>query len=128
MPVRSLTSSVLKWPDAPAVDAAVRRWARALAAADSRVLRIGYIGSYARGDWGVGSDVDIVIVLDHADKPFLQRGTAFDATGLPVPAELLVYTRHEWESLTVPATRFANTLREEPVWVFERVPGASSTA
>ena len=54
MPVKSSTSSLIKWPDRPAVDRAVRDWARQTAERRTEVLRIGYFGSYARGDWGGG--------------------------------------------------------------------------
>ena len=63
MPVRLLSSSVLKWPDAQTVDRAVRQWAAKVVRSRTDVLRIGYFGSYARGDWGVGSDLDLVILV-----------------------------------------------------------------
>jgi HEPN domain-containing protein len=99
MPVRSLSLSVLRWPDRRTVELAVRKWARALREADSNVSRIGYAGSYARGDWGVGSDIDLIIVLHTSDRPFIERGRAFDATALPVPADVLVYVDDEWDAL-----------------------------
>jgi uncharacterized protein len=123
MPIRSLKSSVLKWPDAPTVERAVRAWAEALARKRNDVLHAGYIGSYARGDWGVGSDLDIIIVVQQADKPFAERAAAFDATSLPVPVDLLIYTRHEWDALMASNTRFARTLRQEAVWIV--APGES---
>lgn len=52
MPVRSLSSSMLRWPDRETVDRAVRRWAEEVARRKPEVVRIGYFGSYARGDWG----------------------------------------------------------------------------
>ena len=64
MPVRSLNSSVFKWPDHATVDKAVRSWAQAEAKRHPELQRLGYFGSYARGDWGVGSDLDLVAVVD----------------------------------------------------------------
>jgi hypothetical protein len=49
MPVRSLNSSVLKWPDRASVDRAVRAWAIDAAGQHPELLRAGYFGSYARG-------------------------------------------------------------------------------
>ncbi len=118
MPVRSLSSSVLKWPDAPTVEAALRDWAKATALSRPDVSRIGYIGSYARGDWGVGSDLDIVIVLRDSAQGFEERALVFDTTGLPVPSDVLVYTEPEFQSLVDSATRFGRTLRAETVWLF----------
>ncbi len=49
MPVRSLDSPVLTWPDRETVVRALRAWADGLARARRDVLRVGYFGSYARG-------------------------------------------------------------------------------
>ena len=121
MPVRSLSSSVFTWPDAPTVDRAVRRWAVKMAQGRSGVLRIGYFGSYARGDWGVGSDLDLIIVVEAAEQPFERRAAAWDATDLPVPADVLVYTRDEWEALRQQGKFYAMVMREA-VWVEIRDP------
>jgi len=119
MPVRSLNSSVLRWPDARTVDAAVRRWAERAAAAHPEALRVGYFGSYARGDWGPGSDLDLIVIVDRSDVRFERRAVRWDATELPVPAELLVYTRQEWQSESRRG-RFHDTVTREAVWVWER--------
>lgn len=125
MPVKFSSSSVLKWPDAATVDAAVRAWAARLLASHRHVLRVGYLGSYARGDWGVGSDVDLVVILAHADQPPLRRAAAFDTTPLPVPADLLVYTQAELEELTCENTRLGQALKEETIWVVGAEPNVS---
>lgn len=119
MPVRSLSSSVLRWPERPAVEEAVHSWAAGLAEARDEVLAVGYFGSYARGDWGVGSDVDLVVLVDHSDVPFERRGASFDTTILPVPAELVIYTLEEWDRLQA-AEGFGRTIAREAVWVLDR--------
>ncbi len=83
----------------------------------SGVLRVGYFGSYARGDWGVGSDVDLVAIVAQADEPFEARGAAWDTTPLPVPADLIVYTANEWNALQKRGGRLAEQLARETVWV-----------
>src|SRR5450756_645313 len=67
MPVRSSSSHVLTWPPRDAVDEAARAWGAALKASRSDVVRVGYFGSYARGDWGVGSDLCLLYTSDAAD-------------------------------------------------------------
>ena len=124
MPVRSLSSSVLRWPDRAAVDAAVRAWAAEEAHRHPGLLCLGYFGSYARGDCGVGSDVDLVAVMEASSEPFERRALSWDLDPLPVPADLLVYTRDEWERMASGGSRFARTLAAETVWVFGRAPGA----
>lgn len=79
---------------------------------------IGFFGSYARGDWGVGSDLDLIAVVAGSDQAFERRAVAFDLLSLPVPADLLVYTREEWERLQAGGGRFARTLSAEVVWIY----------
>ena len=117
MPVRSLNSSVLKWPDKSTVDKAIRRWAKKVGATEHGIERIGYFGSYARGDWGVGSDLDIVIIVENSDKPFETRGREWNTAELPVPADVLVYTQEEWQSL-IEQSPFLRTIAAETIWVF----------
>ena len=98
MPTRSLRSPVLRWPDRDEVMSAVDGWARRLVST-APVVAVGVFGSYLRGDWGVGSDVDLVVIVSNADAPFWARSLDYDATGLPVPADVLVYTEDEWAAM-----------------------------
>lgn len=113
MPVRSLSSSVLIWPDRDTVVAALRRWAEESVRPQSDVARVGYAGSYSRGDWGVGSDLDVVILLRATDLPFERRSAAWDATALPVPTDVLVYTEAEWDELRAQG----RSLTREAIWL-----------
>lgn len=120
MPVRSSGSSVLKWPEARAVHEALRGWAATAARSRPQLARVGYVGSYARGDWGPGSDLDVLLVLDGSDLPPLDRALEWDLTALPVPADLLVYTEDEIRALVASGTRFGQAVAAEAVWVFDR--------
>ena len=117
MPTRSLSSPVLKWPDRQSVDQAVRRWAENVVQQRQDVVRIGYFGSYARGDWGVGSDLDLIVVVKNSDQAFQRRAVTWDMIGLPVPTDLLVYTQEEWQLLGQQG-RFSRTVMKETVWVY----------
>ena len=119
MPVRSLNSSVLIWPDVPFVLGSLRDWAGRIASSRAGVLRIGYFGSYARGDAGVGSDLDVLVVVKHADSRPEHRRSGWQTERLPVPVDLLVYTEGEFERVRH-AGRFAEVIAEETVWVYER--------
>jgi hypothetical protein len=44
MPVRSLSLSIFKWPDAEMVKTAVHHWAAKAAQACPDVVRLGYLG------------------------------------------------------------------------------------
>ena len=98
----------------------MRTWAAEQAEQRPEVLKLGYFGSYARGDWGVGSDVDLVVVVTKAEEPFEQRALSWDTLDLPVPAELLIYTVNEWRTLSTDQGRFARTLVEDTRWVYQR--------
>jgi predicted nucleotidyltransferase len=117
MPVRSLNSSVLRWPKRDEVDRAVRLWAAKLVKERPEIIRLGYFGSYARGDWGVGSDLDLVAVVDDCEERFERRSLKWDMRQLPVPAQALVYTSKEWELLKEQGGRFALTLERETIWM-----------
>jgi predicted nucleotidyltransferase len=119
MPVRSLTSPVLKWPDAPTVVQALKKWAEKLVKSRPDVLRIGYFGSYARGDWGVGSDLDLLMVVEQSETPFEMRAAQWDTLALPVPADVLTYTWEEWQRLKK-TRKFFRVLAQEVVWIYQR--------
>ena len=119
MPVRSLRSSILRWPDRSDVDSAVRAWAREQARIRPGLVRPGYFGSYATGNWGVGSDLDSVAVVASCARPFGERALEWDLTKLPVPAEILIYTTAEWARVLQKQDRFARVMSKEVVWVNE---------
>ena len=115
MPVRSLRSSVLKWPSASEVESALRVWVKELTLPG--LLALGYFGSYARGDYGVGSDLDLVVVVESSPHPFVERAAYLPLERLPVPAEALVYTKEEWRRLLEKDTRFSRVLKAETRWL-----------
>jgi predicted nucleotidyltransferase len=120
MPVRSLNSSVLKWPDRKEVDQAVRKWADTELKKHPEVCLVGYIGSYARGDWGVGSDLDLIVILEKSSEPFERRTLSWDVRKLPVPCDMLVYAKKEWEDLGRKGDRFYRTVMADAVWIYRK--------
>ncbi|MGD8975124.1 MAG: nucleotidyltransferase domain-containing protein [Desulfobacterales bacterium] len=84
------------------------------------IVRLGYFGSYARGDWGVGSDLDLIAVVNETLESFERRSINWDLNGLPVSAEIIVYSLTEWEELEKKATKFARMLKSEVVWTFSK--------
>jgi hypothetical protein len=79
---------VLRWSNRKAVGQALRYRTQDQRAHHPELV-LGYFGSYAGGDWGVGSDPDLVAVFDDADEPFKQLALNLDLHGLPVPAEIV---------------------------------------
>jgi len=119
MPTRSLNTSVIRWLDARTVECALRQWAERTLAQHPEIRGIGYFGSYARGDWSVGSDLDVVLIVASARQPFERRAAEWDMLTLPIPVDLLVYTLREWEALDR-QSRFYQMLVREAVWVYTR--------
>ncbi len=70
MPVRSLNSSVLKWVSKEEVEDSLKIWASKIKKENPEVKKIGYFGSYACGNWGVGSDIDIIVLVRESKEPF----------------------------------------------------------
>jgi uncharacterized protein len=70
--------------------------ARALVSTDERVSSMGYAGSHVRGNWVIGSDVDLIILVRETEAALTERARSFDTTSLPVPADVLVCTEREW--------------------------------
>lgn len=120
MPVRSLNTPVLKWPDLKKVDRAVRAWSAEQGRRLPELKLLGYFGSYARGDWGVGSDLDLIAIVDETTEPFERRALNWNLNGLPVPAEIIIYTVQEWADLQNRPTRFSRMLNAEIIWTYSR--------
>lgn len=117
MPVRSLNSSLMRWPGRDKVHAAACQWAQQLAIADPRIIAVGYFGSYARGEAGVGSDLDLMVIIDAPATLGLRAGAAWKLEHLPVAADLLIYSSNEWTHLAASGSRFYRTLCDEVVWL-----------
>lgn len=118
MPVRSLTSSVIVWPTREEVLAALSSWAPVLAERDRNILAIGVYGSYATASQGVGSDLDLIVIVEDSHLPHERRNLAWPLEDLPVPVDNVVLTRGEWRDLQTRNTRFARMLQHEVLWVW----------
>lgn len=121
MPVTSSRSSLKRWPRPDVVLDAAAAWGRRLAAERPEVVAVGCIGSYARGDAGVGSDLDVVIVRrDGTPRPDLLGA---DVAALPVPVDALHYTVSELARVLGGGGRMAGVLVGEARWWVGGLPG-----
>ena len=100
----------------------MRLWTAEQVRVRPEIVRLGYFGSYARGDWGVGSDLDVIAIVSKTAEPFERRLLEWDLTSLPVPAEIIVYSLLEWEKLEQGKTRFFRMLDRDVVWTFSKHP------
>lgn len=122
MPAKSSASSVKLWPTAELVLAALREWAADQRRSRPELRALGYFGSYARGDSGFGSDLDLVAVLDESDVPRLARNRDWPYEQLPVPSDLVIFTVDEWHRMMEHGGRFARVMSDEVVWVVGSSP------
>lgn len=115
MPLRYSSSSVMKWPRAEQVLPTAAIWAARFARETKDVIAVGCYGSYARGDWGVGSDLDLVIV--HRGVEGIEDGRpGWGLETIPVPVEVVTYTLEQWFELMSSNRRMARMLREDAIW------------
>jgi predicted nucleotidyltransferase len=121
MPVRSLNSPVFKWPTRQEAHKAFLAWGEEVLKRRPDVIKLGYFGSYARGDWGVGSDLDLIAIVESEEEVFEKRSVGWEIEQLPVPATLLVYTVEEWNQMRRKRTRFALAVEQETVWLHQAV-------
>ena len=120
MPVTSSTSSIKRWPSADVVLGALKEWGARAAERRDDLVALGYFGSYARGDAGFASDLDLIAIVLRDDRPGMDRAGDWSTEKLPIPTDLLVYTAHEWERLQAEDGRFARTLNAEARWLLKR--------
>ena len=98
-PSGSSASLTVKSNNQAVVERAVRGWARDVRDRRPEVLRVIWFGSRVNGTPAPGSDVDVCVVLAHADKPFRDRIGDYLPYGFPVGVDLFPYTAAELERL-----------------------------
>jgi hypothetical protein len=120
MPVRSLTQSVMRWPEPGSVLRQVEAWAAEQAARVPSLERVAVFGSYGRGTAGVGSDLDLLLIDAGASGPQHDRLPRWPLELLPLSCDALVLTPAEHEALMAAGSRFAAELRRDARWVWSR--------
>jgi uncharacterized protein len=120
MPVRLLNSAILKWPDKQKVLNEAKLWAQSTGHDDYNIVSIYFFGSICTGTWGVGSDLDIIIILKKTKVPFISRASFYDTSIISVPVDLLVYTQAEISKLTKEKSRFMDTIAKSSVLLYQQ--------
>jgi hypothetical protein len=117
MPVRLLTQSVLRWPGPEQVLDKVRAWAVEQRRGRTSLQRVGVFGSYGRGDAGVGSDLDLLLIDAAAEGPQHQRLRRWPLERLPLSCDALVLSPAEWQALLAKGSRMARELQRDLRWL-----------
>ena len=120
MPVRSLTQSLLRWPEPEQILNQVRLWAVQVAAEHPGLERVALFGSYGRGDAGVGSDLDLLLIDAASSGPQHQRLLAWPLAELPLSCDALVLTPTEHTELLASGSAMAAALQRDSRWLWHR--------
>jgi predicted nucleotidyltransferase len=83
------------WVDKEAVQQALDRFVAACRQRDD-ILAVVLFGSLAEGGFGVGSDVDLLLILRESQYPFLDRVPLYQPDRFPVDVDVFPYT---WEEI-----------------------------
>jgi hypothetical protein len=92
-------------------------WAALQRSAHPDLMAVGVFGSYGRGTAGVGSDLDLLLILQRCDEPIWERLRRWNTRSLPLACDLLVYSLAEWRSLPQWNPRLAQALRNDTRWL-----------
>lgn len=90
-----MSSVRVAFTDRKEVLSAVTRWLARLAAGRPEVVRAILFGSYARDDFGPGSDVDLLLILHGHPEPFHRRIVDYLPDGVGLPIDVFPYTEDE---------------------------------
>ncbi len=101
-------SSRPRFVDVEGVVKGLKRIASRLAKKNRNIEAVYLFGSYAKGDAGIHSDADILIVLSQDNRRMIDRLDEFILAFCdgPAPVDVLVYTRGEIESGLKEGNRF----------------------
>ena len=77
----------------------------------------GGYGSYGRGTAGVGSDLDLLLILQRFDEPIWERLRRWKTPALSLACDLLAYGLPRWRSLRQWNPRLAEVVGQERRWL-----------
>ena len=95
----SSISARVRYAEPETIRKAVRDYARNIRDDHPEVRSIRWFGSWVSGDAGVGSDVDLCIIVDKSDKSRRDRMMDFLPLVFPVGIDLFIYTPPEFDAL-----------------------------
>ena len=120
MPVRSLTQSVLRWPEPEQVLSLVTEWAERMAGEHPGLEGVGVFGSYGRGEASVGSDLDLLLIDRQTTGPQQQRLLVWPLEELPLSCDALVLTPSEHHDLLAGESAMGAALARDSRWLWQR--------
>jgi predicted nucleotidyltransferase len=97
----------------------LKRWARKITIKKPEIKKMGYFGSYARGDYTPASDLDILVIINKSDKVFFKRADDYVVDDISVGCELFVFSECEInERVKQYKHGWIDTILKEVIWVY----------
>lgn len=114
---KSLGSVRILSVDYPALKDTLLEAASEIKKTDRSVVQILLYGSFARGNYTPLSDVDILIMVDNTDIPFLCRKEAYSRYffSIPFDVNILVYTADEFNRMLESGNLFLTSVLQNAV-------------
>ncbi len=106
--------------DSAGVRRALDDYVRTVTARHPEIEEVVLFGSLAAGTAVPGSDVDLVLVLSHTDRRFLDRVPQFLPSGFPVDMDVFPYTRDEIERMKGQGNGFILGALRDGVMLFRK--------
>lgn len=90
-----MSSVVIKSVDERLIRRSMDEYAARLLSAHPEIAEVIVFGSFMEGTYAPGSDLDVLLVLDRADRPVRDRIPLYLPGSFPVGVDLFPYTRDE---------------------------------
>ena len=114
------SSAGTRFVDREEILACARETARRVAAANPRTLRVVLFGSFARGDYGTRSDLDLLVILKSSEKSVSERIADFMQDGFGYPTDIFPLTEAEVESRLEEGDPFLRRAMSEGILLYAR--------
>ncbi len=118
MPNPFLSSPTPRFADHNETVALARQFSSRVAAARPEVRKIILFGSFARGDYGTRSDLDLLIVLDRSDKALGERLSDYLQFGSGYPTDILPLTEQEIDARLADRDPFLRRILDEGIQLY----------
>ena len=108
---------IFKALDRETVLSEIRVWVKRHKPKHPEIIAAGLFGSYARGDYAPGSDIDLLIIVSDSKEPrWFMRSSSFEIETLPLGADVFVYTQAERDQMEKTHPWFQHVL-SETIWL-----------
>jgi predicted nucleotidyltransferase len=119
-PIRSVSSPSVKviYLDREEMRKTLKQAVMVLTHRRPEIERVLLFGSLATGRAVPGSDADLLMILAHSDRPFLDRISLYIPEGCRIPVDVFPYTHAEIEKMQADGNLFLKRAFAEGIEIF----------